>query len=205
LGRLERSGLVRSIGQRVGGVRAGSAAKVWQLAPAGIRLLTEHGARQRTKQPSLRFLAHTLAIADTHLLLRDRVQQHDVESVTVEVEPISWRRYQGAGGERRTLQPDLYAEITTSRYVDRMFIEVDRGTESMRTLLGQCDQYEAYRRTGVEKTRHGSTPIVLWILPDKERAGRLAKAIQGRSGLIPAMFRFATPDTLDAVFAEQGI
>lgn len=79
-------------------------------------------------------------------------------SVAVQTEPLSWRSYLGLTGERRTLQPDLYAELVTTDYEDRWFIEVDCDTESMNTLLRKCQQYEDYRRSGTEQTRHGVFP-----------------------------------------------
>lgn len=201
LGRLERDGLLRSLGRRIGGVRAGSAATVWQLANAGIRLLNEAGAHGRTREPSLRTLAHSLAIADVHLLLRGHACIEAIESVMVEVEPASWRRYIGPGGERRWLQPDLYAELATSEFLDRAFIEVDLGTESLPTLLKKCAQYEAYRRSGTEQERHDSFPLVVWLFTNQNRADKLASAVRRSPKLQPEMFRYATPETLTEVLA----
>lgn len=110
LARLARDDLIRPLARRIGGVRAGSSATVWQLAPAGVRLLRdEAGKGHRTHEPSERFLRHCLAVADAHLRLRAFRAAPDVEQIEVQVEPDSWRRFSGSGGEARWLQPDLAA------------------------------------------------------------------------------------------------
>lgn len=201
LSRLERDGLLEALERRVGGVRAGSAATIWHLTAAGQRLIHADDKRRRTGSTSERFLAHSLAIADVHVLLHQHRRIEAIEAVVVEVEPASWRRYQGPAGEPRWLQPDLYAAITTADFLDRHFIEVDLGTESLPTLLGKCAQYEQYRRSGVEQPRHGSFPLVLWLLTSPERATKLEHAIGRSSSLTAAMYRFATPETLTQVLA----
>lgn len=204
LSRLERDGLLRSLERRVGGVRAGSAARVWQLAPGGTRVIHGDEARRRLGTPSIRFMAHRLAIADVHLLLRAHRDIEAIEEVSVEVEPAAWRRYQGRSGEPRWLQPDLYAELTTRDFTDRAFVEVDLGSESLPTLLGKCVQYEEYRRSGIEQERHGSFPLVVWLLTSPERVARLDAAVRRHQGLKAEMFRYATPDTLAQVLAGDA-
>lgn len=201
LARLQREGLLRALDRRVGGVRAGSEATIWQLAPAGSRLVYGDQKRRRSDLPSDRFLAHNLAVADVHVLLRQHQRIETIEEVAVEVEPASWRRYTGMSGEPRWLQPDLAARITTSEYVDFWFIEVDLGTESLPTLLRKCQQYESYRRTGIEEAEHGGFPLVLWLLPNDERAQNLATAVQHSGQLTTALYRYATPETLVNVLA----
>lgn len=199
--RLQQAGLLRALSRRVGGVRAGSSATIWQLAPAGVRVVYGHGKRRRTSEPSERFLQHSLAVADVHVQLHQHRRIEAIEQVDVEVEPASWRTYQGPGGQRRWLQPDLYAEITSSDFLDRHFIEVDLGTESLPTLLNKCHQYEDYRRTGIEQDRHGSFPLVVWLFLDPARAERLEQAIRRTRRLTEAMYRFTTPGTLTQVLA----
>lgn len=196
LARLSREGLIRPLNRRIGGVRAGSSATVWQLAPAGVRLLREEaGKGYRTHEPSERFLRHCLAVADAHLRLRALQAAPDVEQIEVQVEPDSWRRYSGSGGEARWLQPDLAAVITSGEFEDRLFIEVDCGTESLPTLLRKCEQYEAYRRSGLEQSQHGTFPLVLWLLdhpqPDRlaERIYRLTTSLQRSARFTQGLYR----------------
>lgn len=202
LQRLARTALIRPLRQRIGGVRAGSSARVWQLAPAGARLLRDNGTIHRTHEPSTRFLAHCLAVADVHLGLRELQTLPAVQHITVQIEPDSWRRYTGQGGEPRWLQPDLTTTIQTAHYDDRWFIEVDLGTESMTTLLGKCGQYEAYRRSGIEQHEHGAFPLVLWLFTKPARTEQLSRAISRSTRFTPQLYRFATTDTFQGVIRE---
>lgn len=197
LARLERELLLRRLPRRIGGVRAGSGATVWQLAPAGTRLL-HAGGRMRSAEPSLRYLWHCLAVADVHLSLGALRALDTVEDVTVQVEPSSWRRYLGSGGEARWLQPDLWVQITTTDYIDRYFVEVDLGTESLPVLLRKCALFEAYRTAGIEQEQTGSFPLVLWCFSDPERAVRLEHAIAQSPRLTSGMYVITTTETLHA-------
>lgn len=201
LARLDRDGLLEPLDRRVGGYRARSTATIWRLTAAGGRLVYGDDKRRRPGKPTERFLKHCLAIADVHVLLRQHRRIEAIEDVQVAVEPASWRTYQGPGGERRWLQPDLYAEITTSDFLDRHFIEVDLGSESLPTLLKKCAQYEDYRRSGVEQSRFGSFPLVVWLFLDDRRGHKLEAAVRRSSKLTAAMYRYATPGTLTEVLA----
>ncbi|MEU4194857.1 replication-relaxation family protein [Kribbella sp. NPDC026611] len=199
LRRLADHGLLKALERRVGGVRAGSASHIWQLGTVGYRLLRADGKLKRTHEPSPRFLAHCLAVADTHLMLLRAQRQGIFRRVDVHCEPESWRSFTGLGGERRVLQPDLFASTTQPRYVDRWFIEVDLGTESLPTLLGKCAVYEAYRKTGIEQSGAGVFPLVIWQLPSQRRLDTLASAIARSANLLPELFRFTVPDDLVSV------
>lgn len=203
LQRLERNALLRPLQRRIGGVRAGSAARVWQLAPAGARLLRDDGATHRSHEPSPRFLAHCLAVADVHLALTSLAATDAVQGVSVQCEPDSWRRYTGQAGEPRWLQPDLAAVITTDDYDDRWFVEVDLGTESVPTLLRKCGQYESYRASGIEQGNHGTFPLVLWAFTKPERAERFRAAVLRSPRLTPQLYRVATVAQFASVVREQ--
>jgi hypothetical protein len=197
LARLRGWTLLRPLQRRVGGVRAGSTATIWQLTPGGARLLRDDGSTYRIHEPSPRFLSHCLAIGDVHLLLRGLASNPGIERVDVQVEPASWRRYTGDGGEPRWLQPDLAATLHSAEYDDRWLIEVDLGTESLPTLLKKCGQYEAYRATGLEQAEHGVYPLVLWVFTKAERAVRLEHAVLRSPRLTPALYRYAAPGTIE--------
>lgn len=191
LARLQRHGLVRPLLRRIGGVRSGSSTTIWQLSPAGARVLRGAGDKHRTHEPSARFLGHCLAIADVHLAARSL--RAGVERVEVQVEPFSWRRYAGPGGETRWLQPDLHVEVVTADFRDRWFIEVDCGTESLPTLLRKCEQYEAYKRAGIEQVEH-AFPLVLWAMGGQradERIDRLRRALGRTATFTPGLYRVA--------------
>lgn len=200
LQRLARDGLIRRVDDRkVGGLRGGSEASIWHLTAAGARVLDERAARYRVHQPTLRFLEHCLAIADVHLLVLT-VAAALGGRANVMVDPHTTRRFPGLGGQTQTLAPDLSLLIQASdddgAYEDRWFIEVDRGTESIPTLLGKCEQYETYRRSGIEQAAmDGSFPLVLWLFEGRRaeaRAAELERRVARNHQLRPELFRYVT-------------
>ena len=82
----------------------------------------------------------------------------------------------------------------SAEYEDSWFIELDRGTESLPTLLKKCAQYARYHQSGREQANHGVFPAVLWVVPDERRAGVLATAIRRRFGNGTELFRVTTTD-----------
>lgn len=203
LARLESLDLLERPIRRVGGLSAGSASSIWMLASAGQRLLNLRaglGAIGRVREPGDRFIRHYLAIGDAHLALVTAQRAGQLELGTVQIEPACWRSYLGQGGERQLLKPDLYAVATAvedgrpSEYEDSWFIEVDRATESLPTVLRQCQQYEAYRRQGSEQTEHDVFPKVLWVVPDERRATSLRDGIQRSPKLDDDLFTVTTQD-----------
>lgn len=196
LGRLHHLLIIEHLERRIGGVRAGSASFVWRVGLIGDRLLrhaSNEPGRARRKEPSLRHLDHCLAVADCHLALITAARAHQLELLRVATEPACWRHYLGVGGAREVLKPDLYAVTATGEYEDHWFIELDRATESLPTLLRKCAQYEAYRRTGHEQDSAGVFPLVIWIVPDEQRAAKLRAAIVATRGLDTALFRVTIP------------
>ncbi|WP_158544826.1 replication-relaxation family protein [Blastococcus sp. TF02-09] len=194
LARLQRLGVIEHLDRRIGGVRAGSASYVWRVGPVGERLLRQDdGApRGRHKQPGLRFVDHVLAVAECSVQLVEADRRGDLELLTTEHEPTCWRGFLGAYGSAETLKPDLYAVTATAEYEDSWFIEVDRSTESLPTLLKKCAQYERYQRTGREQEQRGVFPAVLWVVPDDRRAEVLVAAIRHRYGTDHELFRVTT-------------
>ncbi|HEX6656023.1 MAG TPA: replication-relaxation family protein [Candidatus Limnocylindria bacterium] len=197
LARLHQLQVVEHLQRRIGGVRAGSASFVWRVGPVGDRLLRQsrgEGGRARRKEPSARHLDHCLAIADCHLALVTAVRTGRLELLRVATEPDSWRSYLSVGGATEVLKPDLYAVTATGEYEDHWFVEVDRATESLPTLLRKCVQYERYRRTGREQAKTGVFPLVVWVVPDEQRAAKLRAALHSVRGLDPDLFRITTPE-----------
>lgn len=205
LARLERDGLLRAMPRRQGGVYGGSAPVTWQLAPAGARLVRPDGQKYRTHLPTLRYLHHCLSVGETHLGFR-AVASATNATVDVTIEQQAWRRYPGLGGEALWLRPDLHVALSGTdadgSYEDRWFVEVDCGTESLPTLLRKCEQYEAYRQSGVEQAEHGVFPLVLWVFVGPRADSRneaLRRSIGRSTRFAPALYRYATAGTLRAV------
>jgi hypothetical protein len=195
--RLSELRVIEHIDRRIGGVRAGSASFVWRVGLIGDRLLRQasgEGIRGRRKEPSLHHLDHCLAIADVYVGLTVASRQQAIEFTACDTEPDSWRRYLGAGGQPEILKPDLYLVTATGDYEDFFFTEIDRGTESLPTLVRKCQQYEQYRRTGHEQHGSGVFPRVLWVLPDDVRLAKLQAALNQARRLDHDLFRLTTPD-----------
>ncbi|UGT64433.1 replication-relaxation family protein [Nocardia asteroides] len=205
LGRLRTAGVLGTLTRRIGGMQAGSHGLVHYVAAAGERLLRlESGApvRQRWHEPSARFAAHHVAVADLRIELETAHRDGALELVRREVEPVAWRRYTGLGGVLVTLKPDAYFETAVppgSDFVDAWLVEVDLGHETIPTLIKKCHEYEQYRRQGIEQ-EDGGFPLVIWSLThtDAAKADRrrtaLHEAIAADRQLDPAMFRVTAPE-----------
>lgn len=213
LARLRELRVLGALERRVGGVYAGSSGLVHYVDVVGDQLLRGRSGRtaRRSREPSARFLAHRLAVADTHLTLLAAERSHQLEVIDCAVEPASWRRYVGAGSATVTLKSDLYAETGAGEdLVHAWFIEVDRGTESLPTLLRKCRDYEAYRRSGVEQDRTGGFPVVIWSVahrnPEKAETRRqnLRDALATDRSLPPQLFRVIAPQQLIPLLQTGG-
>ncbi|MCI9857223.1 replication-relaxation family protein [Microbacterium proteolyticum] len=203
--RLEGHGFIARLERRVGGKVRGSAATTWHLAATGERLLRARRAepgRRRYVEPSRSFLTHTLAVAEVAVGLIERHHGGQLELLTVQTEPTARRTYSGPSGPV-TLKPDLYAVIANSDYESHAFIEVDRGTEHLPTVLGKCRTYLQYRQTGTEQAAHDVFPIVIWAVPDERRAGQLRAALRQDSSLPPDLFTICTHETVLDVLATS--
>lgn len=201
LRRLADQRVIEPLERRIGGIRAGSASFVWQLGRVGRRLLG--GARTRAHEPSAMFLGHALAIADAHLAIVSADCVGRIDLIEVELEPACWRTYTGLGGSREILKPDLYvsmADPSDADYELRWFIEVDRGTENQRRLLGKCHRYINYARTV-----DGGMPLVVWQMTSQAEADRLSSAIARDPSLGAELFRVTTPESLPGLIAGGGV
>jgi hypothetical protein len=198
LRRLAAINVLTNIERRIGGVRAGSASYIWTISPAGDRILRAEagGKRTRQREPGRLFLDHCLEVADAHLDLVRAHRAAELELVDVQCEPDCWRPFTGLGGARLVLQPDLYVitgDPTDRAFVNRWFVEIDRGTENPARLLAKCGYYQAYRRSGVEQQSGGGFPLVVWVMPDDQHAARLKTSIQRDRDLDARLLRITTP------------
>ncbi|MDO3645662.1 replication-relaxation family protein [Nocardia mangyaensis] len=209
LARLRRDRVLASLKQRIGGHQSGSNATIHYVDEIGDRLLRHASHRQTRRpfrEPTERFLDHQLSIADAHVTLVQAERERQLELLRCDIEPTSWRSYVGVGGARLTLKPDLYAETATSPdsdYVDAAFVEIDKGTESIPTLIRKCREYEAYRRQGIEQeAADGAFPTVIWSMtaataPKAERRRiALRDAIATDRHLPDRLFQVITPHEL---------
>lgn len=202
LARLATERLIERPARRVGGLAAGSDAHVWTLTSVGHRLRSLRsgtGSASRVRTPSARFIDHYLAVADVRLELVSAERRRELSLSRMQIEPICWQPYTGLGGSRELLKPDL--AVTTSPkherdFEDHWYVEVDRATESIPTLLRQCRAYEGCRASGVVQDQRDVFPLVVWVVPTERRARNLRNAIDRARGLDTDLYRICTPDQL---------
>jgi len=206
LERLTRDRVLHRLDRRVGGVRAGSASFVYCLGVGGQRLAGERGPAggrriRRPWTPSGPFLQHALEVSELYLRLVE-YQRH--AGFTIErfaTEPDCWRNYTGAGGERQVVKPDVYAVIVSDMFEDRWFIELDRATESPTKLHRHAEGYRRYWQSGIEQSRSGIFPKVLFVVPDERRAEVVVKALTRQPAEAWQLFQVTTFDRATSVLA----
>ena len=198
--RLEALGLVDKLDRRIGGIRAGSAAFIWRLSPAGVRLL---GAPHQRAVHGFAHLAHSLDVAEVVVRLREHERRSDtVQVLAVETEPACWRTYATRNGGKGSLRPDLRVTIRVVGGDLHWFVEVDRGTEHRRALARKIAGYLAVWRGGGEHVRAGVFPRVLWIVPSDRRADDLRDLCVSTPELPAAMMTVAHRDDVVATLTE---
>lgn len=206
LARLVRERLLSCLERRIGGVRAGSAGMVLALGPIGQRMVQARGPRRRFYEPTLRFFDHTLAIAQLVVDLAVAERHGLLDVLVCQAEPDCWRAFSGIGG-RRVLRPDAFVAVGSGDYELRWFVEVDRASESLPTVLRKCHLYADYYQSGVEQAAHdGVFPRVCWSVPDERRAERLRAAIGRDRGLPEGLFVVTTTEqTLDVLRGRKTV
>lgn len=175
LARLRNLRILGVLSRRIGGIRSGSEGMIYYVDAVGDRILRQQHPgrpRKRPEEPSSRFVDHTLAIADLAVNFLQEAATRGAEVVRLAPEHEARRRFTDFLGVPQTLKPDLYVELAEhpgDQDVEAYFVEVDLGQESLPTLLGKCNAYEAYRRTGTEQCAYGSFPGIVWAM-DATRA-----------------------------------
>lgn len=182
LNRLKEYGVIMHLPRQIGGVRGGSQTLVWHLTEQGARLLslgTEYeGKRKRHLEPSPTFLRHTIAVSETYVQITELCRTvPNMKLIRADVEPMCWRGYEKAG-RMVSLRPDLYADTVSDGYLYSWFIEVDLDTESTQMIVEKCKRYHEYYRTGKEQHATGVFPLVLWLVPTKERKQKIIESIR---------------------------
>jgi len=206
LTRLRELNLIRALQRRIGGVRAGSGSFVWTLTPGGFRLLQAGTAdrqfRKQFREPTLRFLAHTLVISEAYLQLTEICARHGMTLAAVQFEPECWRQYSDRGGRQAVLKPDLYAVTRGDGYEDCWFIEIDCDTETVARVIEKCARYIHYLCSGTEQERTGVFPYVVWIVPDEKRKSSVTQHIRKEFPLDTLLFTVILPDELEALIRK---
>lgn len=210
LARLTRLRLVRRLERRIGGVAQGSDGFIYEVGPAGERLLAywQNQGLARTRkqhQPSDRFTAHRLATSDAYVSLVEATRNGDAELLDWQPEPACWRTWPGPLGHPVTLKPDGYLELAARPTGESAgsvallwFLEVDRGTVNRQAITRQANAYLAYWRSGQATVM----PRVLWICPTPERAKRLLRWLDVTAPP-PGLFEVTTDADAAAVLLDD--
>ena len=181
LSELAQRRIVVRLQRTIGGVRAGSAGHVYALDVVGQHLAglggPAHGSRLRSPwTPGARFLDHALAVTETYVQLLEQERRGAFELNEFQAEPECWRTFNHLGAPM-ILKPDAFVRLGFAGYEDSYFIEVDRGTESPRTLTGKAKTFQHYYLNGREQDERGVFPRVLWLVPDAKREVELQAAL----------------------------
>lgn len=183
LARLDLAGLVESgalgrLGRRIGGVHAGSDGYCYSLGVAGQRLVYPDQRRYRRPwTPGASFLNHALAVSQLYVDLRVAERSGDFSLVRFDAEPACWRRFFGPGGSRRWLKPDAYVVIDSGEFRDRVFVEIDRGSESRVRIVDKAKAYIGYYQSGKEQADDGVFPVVVFVTPTDERREQVVEGL----------------------------
>lgn len=207
LGRLEQHGYLTRLVRRIGGARQGSTATIWQLSATGERLLRARRGdplRRRYLEPTQGFMAHTLAIAELGVRLREAARRPDLDLIALQTEPDCWRSYTDGHGTVQWLKPDLYVATADAAFENHAYVEVDLATEHLPTIRRKCQAYQRYFYTGTDQAKLGLFPSVVWVTSTRERAERISSVIAEDGSLRDAMFVVTTNALALAVLAPPG-
>jgi protein involved in plasmid replication-relaxation len=208
LAELTRRRIIGRLGRTVGGVRAGSAGHVYALDIVGQHLNHHGGPARGTRlrrpwTPGARFLAHGLAVTEIYVRLVELDRSGVVQLLEFQSEPECWRSFSPMGVSE-TLKPDGFARLGINGYEDSYFIEMDMGTESLRTIELKAEAYRRYYDSGEEQVRHGVFPKVLWLMPNAARARAVNDVVRPRTGDQPELHAAARIGDLEKVVAGSA-
>lgn len=212
LARLARLDVLAMLDRRIGGARAGSAGLVFALGVAGQRLLpmldvevaTDLPARARQPwTPGVRFLAHSLAVSELYVRLREQEAAGTLKLARWAAEPNAWFS-NGFGG---FVKPDASLLLQAGDIEDSWVVEVDRATESLTTLRRKLLVYVDFAHAG-QLGPDGVIPRVM-VAMNHDKPAVMEKrftAVQGIIAGLPepatrliyvARFQHAVPRLLD--------
>jgi hypothetical protein len=146
-----------------------------------------------------------LAVTELYVQLTETARQGTVAVERFDSEPDCWRSYSGTGGERQLVKPDAYVVVTSEQYEDRWFVEIDRATESPAKLKRHADTYRRYWQASVEQAKSGVFPKVLFVVPDRQRAEVVVKALASQPAEAWQLFQVVVFDrAVDVLTGGEG-
>lgn len=188
LRRLTESGYLARIERRlVGGAKGGSGQYVYQLGRRGFYLYF-----QGRYQPARAINYHTLAIADTYVMLRQLERKGSLTIIGISTEPDCHRTI-----GQYYIKPDLYAEVHKAGAAERLrlFLEIDMGTEGQRQIKDKFRVYwQAYQYANDSQWPEGAR--VVFVPVDIERANELRWLLEQGPAEAQPMFSVLMRDEL---------
>lgn len=186
--------VVQLLERSVGGPQGGSSQAVYALDTAGQRLASASGPAggsrlRRPWTPGQLFLQHTLAVSELYVALREAERAGSTELMTFDAEPDCWRAFTGSAGARTALKPDAFVRTARPDWEFAFFVEVDRATASVPTLVRKFRTYRRYFQSGREQQRLGLFPRVLVLVPSTKRKAAVIDALAEQPGDSWELFR----------------
>jgi len=207
LARLVALSVLARLDRRVGGVRSGSAGYVYALDTAGQRLASACGPAGGHRirppwSPGMPFVAHTLAVTELYVQLRQAEVAGSLELLAFDAEPLCWRNFTGLGGARATLKPDAFVRVGAGEHEHFSFVEVDRATHSAAALSRKLAVYRRFLASGREQARFGLFPRVVIVVPGEARRGVAVDVCASQPGDTWPLWRVVLAD--DALAGLAG-
>ena len=179
--------VLMALPRRVGGAGHGSAATVLALDSTGRRLLAQRhagGGVRFAGLPGERTVAHTLAVSELYAALVEQARTRGMVAVVAyEAEPSSWWP-NGFGGY---VKPDAYTLLAGDGIRDHWWLEVDRATESMPTLMRKALAYLDFYQSG-QLGPGGIVPRVMFSVPSEQRRNAVHQMIASLPEPASALF-----------------
>jgi Replication-relaxation len=136
-----------------------------------VRRRRGHPARP-ARERGTTFVLHSLAVTQCLVDVSEYAHQRSgVRVISCLGEPDCHVAYVEAGRPAR-LTPDALCEVQVNDELIVSALEIDRGTEGLRTLLHKAARYIGYAG------RYPECPQVVWVFTSHERAHQFASAIR---------------------------
>jgi len=200
LQRLHDRRLLHRLDRPIGGLGGGSAQSIYTLDRAGQRLLDRRHDRdprpvRSAEERGLASITHTLTVTEHYVRLAEHLREDPAARLLNWLgEPGCHRRYM-AGGRERRLTPDALVEVGRGDELIVTFLEVDRGTESLPTLIHKATGYIDYARRFPNDSPHIFFSFLSSSRHARFRVGLDRLSDQGR----------VTPNFLSNLFSSGSI
>lgn len=178
----------------------GSARPLYHVGPAGVPIVaqsmgldpgTVRRQVQGVRRPGDFFLAHTLAVSRVRAAFSLGIASHPALDLGVWMDGAE---FANSNGKARPLIPDAYFQYRYQGKRFACFLEVDRGTESLRRIQAKVRRYLEYGLAGEHLREFGLRFFrTLFVAPGEKRLRNLRGAV---TSVTDKMAWFALEDDL---------